>query len=84
MQEKEIGKIKHYYSHLSVGIIELKDNLMVGDAIHIKGSTTDIQQQIDSMQIEHSGVQEAKAGDLVGIKVSVHVRPNDAVYKILP
>ena len=79
---REIGKITHYYSHLSVGIIELGDFVKVGNRIRIKGTTTDFTQNIDSMQIEHKNVSEAKSGDLIGIKVAGKVHPHDKVYKI--
>ncbi|MDD5005466.1 MAG: translation elongation factor-like protein [Candidatus Omnitrophica bacterium] len=82
MEEKLIGKITHYYSHLSVGIIELSDVLKAGDTIHIKGHSTDFTQPIASMQIEHATVQEAGSGDSVGIKVSQKVHENDTVYKV--
>jgi putative protease len=79
MQEKEIGKITHYYGHLNVGIIELQDTLKVGDTIHIKGHTCDFSQTVDSIQIEHASVPEAKSGDVVGLKVLQKVHPNDKV-----
>jgi putative protease len=84
MQEKEVGKIIHYYGHISVGIVELSDTLKVGDNIHIKGHSSDFNQVVDSMQIEHQNVSEAKAGDTVGIKVAQKVHPHDKVYKIIP
>lgn len=83
MEEKLIGKITHFYGRLSVGIIELSDVLKVGDAIHIKGHTSDFTQQVSSMQIEHADVTEAKAGDAVGIKVEQKVHENDSVYKVI-
>ena len=83
MQEKEIGKITHYYGNISVGIIELSDILKVGDSIHIKGYSSDFTQGIDSMQIEHANVSEGKSGDLVGIKVIQKVHPGDKVYKVI-
>jgi putative protease len=82
MQEKEIGKITHYYGHLSVGIVELSDALKLGETIHIKGHSSDFTQGVDSMQIEHANVSEAKAGDVIGIKVSQKVHPHDKVYKV--
>jgi len=78
---KPIGVITHYYGHLSVGIIKLNDTLKTGDKIKIKGHTTDISQNVDSIQIDHKDVPEAKKGDIVGIKVSDHVREDDQVYK---
>jgi putative protease len=84
MQEKEIGKITHYYSHLSVGIIELTDVLKVGESIHIKGHSSDFTQGVDSIQIEHADAPEAKTGDVIGIKVIQKVHPHDKVFKVIP
>ena len=81
VEGKCIGCIEHYYSKLGVGIIKLKDKLAVGDKVKIKGHTTDIDQTIDSIQINHADVEEAKKGDVVGIKVPDKVREDDAVYK---
>lgn len=79
---KHIGKITHYFEHPNAGIIELtEDALTVADEIKIKGHTTDIEQKVDSMQIEHEDVEEAQVGDKVGVKVKDRVREHDVVYK---
>lgn len=83
MEEKLIGKITHFYGRLNVGIIELSDVLKVGDTIHIKGHTSDFTQQVSSMQVEHTSVDEAKPGDVIGIKVDQKIHLNDAVYKVV-
>ncbi len=83
MQEKQIGTITHYYGHLRVGIIELQDVLKIGDTVHIKGHTDDFTEAVESMQIEHANVTEAKAGDIIGIKVTQKVHPHDKVYKVI-
>jgi putative protease len=54
----------------------------VGDRIHIKGHTTDLQQVLESMQIEHQSVQEAGPGDSVGIRVQDRCRSGDSVYRV--
>jgi len=82
MQEKQIGKIAHYFGKIGVGIIELTDSLKVGDTIHVKGHSDDFTQTIESMQIEHADVKEANAGDSVGTKVTGRVHENDIVYKV--
>lgn len=82
-EEKEIGKITHYFGKVSVGIIELTDDLKVGDNIHVKGAHDDFEQPVESMQIDHKDVQEGKPGDLVGIKVPQKVHPNDKVFKVV-
>ncbi|RLE39283.1 translation elongation factor-like protein [Candidatus Woesearchaeota archaeon] len=82
MAEKEIGKITHYFGKIGVGVVELSDVLKIGDKIHIKGATTDITQTVDSMQINKNPVEEAKAGDAIGMKTTDQVRPGDVVFKV--
>ncbi len=82
-KEELIGRITHYYSHLSVCIIELTGGeLRVGDVIHIKGEHTDLIQTVDSMQIEHQNVSQAEKGKVVGVKVKVKVREHDQVFRV--
>ena len=78
---KLIGKVTHYFSKIGVAVIELSDTLKVGDTIRIVGGQTDFNQTIESMEIEHEKVQEAKAGDSVGLKVEQKVREGYKVYK---
>jgi putative protease len=80
-EEKLIGKIIHYYTNIGVGIIELSDKLSVGDKIHVKGASTDFEQTIDSMQVEHQDVNTAKAGESIGVKLNEKVRESDEVFK---
>ena len=80
-QETEIGEVMTYYANIGVAAVELTDSIKVEDAIIFRGFTTDMEHKIDSMQIEHESVQEAKAGDQIGIKIPGKVRKNDRVYK---
>jgi len=79
---KLIGKITHYFGNISVAVIELQDKLKVGDTIRIVGGETDFNQTVDSMEIEHQKINEAKKGDSVGLKVSQKVREDYKVYKV--
>lgn len=82
--EKLVGKITHYFGKIEVGIVELtKDGLSVGDKIHIKGSSTDFEQGVDSIQIEHQQIDKAKKGDVIGLKVKEKVKEEDEVYKVI-
>jgi len=84
MEEKLVGKITHYFTNIGVGVIEItKGDLKVGDKIHIKGATSDFEQTIDSMQIEHENIEKAKKGQAIGLKVEQQVREGDEVYKIV-
>jgi putative protease len=77
----EVGRITHFFSKIDVAVIELKATLSVSDTIAIKGPTTDFEQRVDSMQIEHKNVQTAESGQSVGLKVMQRVRETDMVYK---
>jgi selenocysteine-specific translation elongation factor len=82
MPEEEIGRVSDFFARPVVAGIELAGTLKVGDKIHIKGHTTDMELIVDSMQINNADVQEARAGDSVGVKVSERVRRGDSVYKV--
>ncbi len=82
MPEEVIGSVSDFFAHPVVAGIELTGTLKVGDQIHIKGHTTDMELTIASMQINNVNVNEAKAGDAIGIKVSERVRRGDTVYKV--
>jgi translation elongation factor EF-1alpha len=79
----QIGHITHFFPKISVAVIELEKTLKVGDTIAVKGPTTDFEQKVDSMQIEHKNVEEAEAGQSIGLKVAERVRETDVVYKKL-
>jgi translation elongation factor EF-Tu-like GTPase len=82
MPEEIIGTVSDFFARPVVAAIELKAALKVGDKIHIKGHSTDVEVVVNSMQIDNVVVTEAKAGDSVGVKVGERVRKRDTVYKI--
>ncbi len=83
MPEEVIGKVSDFFARPMVAGIELTATLNLGDKIHIKGHTTDLEFTVDSMQIDNVNVDEAKAGDAIGIKISDRVRRGDTVYKVI-
>ena len=80
--EKEVGKVVHFYDKISVGVIELSGSLKVGDKIHIQGAHDDFEQEIESMQLEHKDVTEGKKGKSIAIKVDQLVHKNDKVLLV--
>jgi hypothetical protein len=76
-----IGRVTHYYSHLSVAALSLDEALTVGDRIHIRGHTTDLVQSVDSLEVEHEHVESAGPGADVALHVNDHVREHDAIYR---
>ncbi len=80
-EEKPVGKITHYFTNIGVAVVEITNGqLKVGDKIHIKGATSDFEQKIDSMQVEHESVEKAKKGQSIGLKVEQQAREGDEVF----
>ncbi|MFW6117387.1 MAG: translation elongation factor-like protein [Thermoproteota archaeon] len=77
----EVGYVTHFFTDINVAIVDLKGTLSVGDQILVKGATTDFEQEVESMQIEHEDIEKATAGHSIGLKVKKRVRENDIVYK---
>ena len=82
MSEQEIGRVDRYFRKVGVAALELDGALSVGDRIKIVGATTDFEIVVESIQIELESVEQAGAGDDVGIKVPERVRPNDRVIRV--
>jgi putative protease len=83
MPEVEIGRISDFFARPVVAGITLDGTLKVGDKIHIKGHTTDLELVVGSMQINNVDVKQANTGDSIGIKVTDRVRRGDSVYKVV-
>ena len=83
MDEVKVGVVIKFFAKPSVAAIDLTEGpLKVGDTIHIKGHTSDFQQAVDSMQIEHASVTSADKGASIGIKVKERAHEHDAVYVV--
>ena len=81
MAETRIGTVTHYYNHIHVAGVTITDGeLREGDTIHVKGHTSDFEQKVESMQIDHEPVKVAKPGDQIGLTVIEHAREHDIVY----
>ena len=79
----EVGHVSHFFSKIGVAVLELTAPLSVGDKILVKGPSTDFEQSVESMQVEHENIQRAEAGQSVGLKLVQHARERDLVYKKL-
>ncbi len=83
MAEVKIGEVTHYYSKIGVAVLDLGDAIAIGDVIHVLGHTTDFEQVVRSLQIDHKPVERAEAGQDVALKVAKRVRKGDRVFKVL-
>lgn len=80
----EVGRVSGYFAKPSVAMVDIGPggSLRVGETICVKGHTTNFQQVVESMQINHQPVTEAAAGQSVGLQVKERVRQHDAVLKV--
>lgn len=84
MLEEEIGYVSNYFKNISVAAVEITNgSVSIGDKLHFRGHTTDFEITVDSMQVDHKSVAEAKRGASIGLKVSAKVRKHDKVYKVI-
>ena len=79
---EEVGRVSGFFARPSVAVVELAGSLRVGDVIYMKRHTTDFQQTVTSLQVDHQTVQEAGAGQTVGLKVRDRCRRHDLVFKL--
>jgi len=81
--EEAIGTVTHYYSHLGVAIVQINNGkLKTGDTVHIKGHSSDFTQPVESMEYEHQHIDQAEAGQNIGLRVKDHTREHDIVYLV--
>jgi len=84
MAEDQVGVVVNFYAKPSVAAIKVTGgSIRKGDLLKYKGSTTDFTEAVTSMEIENQAIEEAKSGDLVGVKVKERVREKDKVYRVV-
>ena len=81
MEEIAIGKVVGYFGKIGVAAIQITNGeLKIGDRIKFKGTVTDFEQEVESIQAEHENLERVEAGTDIGIKVKEKVREHDTVY----
>ena len=82
-EEKPIAEVIHFYNKISVAILKIEKGckIKVGDTVKFKGGDTEFEQEIAEMQLFKEAIEEAKAGQEVGVKVDQNVREGYKVFK---
>jgi acyl-CoA hydrolase len=80
MAARRVGTVTHYFDRIGVAVIELSKPLKVGDWVQFMGRTTEFEQRVTSMQVNHQNIDGGIAGDEVAMKVIEQVRPKDGVF----
>src|SRR6266704_4134721 len=85
LERKKVGEVFHFYTKIGVAAIRVtEDGIAIGDTVQIQGPSTNLEQTVDALQIEHAVVSRAGTGQEVGMKVRDRVREKDFVYKLVP
>ncbi len=83
MEKKLVGKVTHFFQKVSVAVVDVSDELRVGDKIVIETGSGPIEQTVDSMQIEHEQINVAMPGQSIGMKVNGPAHQGNMVYKLV-
>jgi putative protease len=84
MGEDQVGVVANFYAKVGVVAIQVTSgSIKKGDVLKYKGHTTDFTAEVTGMEIDRQPIEEAKTGDLVGVKVKERVREKDKVYKVV-
>ena len=78
----EVGRIAHFFPRISVAEVKVTGTLKVGDTIKILGKKTNLTQKVESMEIDHQKIEEAKPRDDIGLKVDQRVTEGCCVFKL--
>lgn len=78
-----LGYVEDYFAKIGVIALTLEKPVSIGDKIQVLGHTTNFEQTVVSMQIEHLPVTNAGPKDGIGIKVGARARKGDHVYHLL-
>lgn len=82
MADVKVGSISHYFGKIGVAVLDVTGTIKVGDKIKIKSRGQEFNQEVDSIQVEHENIKEAKKGQSVGLKVDQPVKSGDEVFLV--
>jgi putative protease len=82
-RKETVGIVVNYYRKVGVAEIKVQGaSFSPGDELLIQGPTTgNLPVIVESIQVNHISVQEARRGNHVAVPVPRRVRPNDAVFR---
>ncbi|MBW2966559.1 U32 family peptidase, partial [Candidatus Woesearchaeota archaeon] len=83
-RKQYVGKIIHFYNKINVAEVKIESKgLKIGDKLMIQGPTSGVfEQKLDSMEIKHNKIKQAKKGKVVAVKLRNVARKNDRDYII--
>src|SRR3989442_589420 len=63
LERKKVGEVFHFYGKIGVAAIRLTDDgIAIGDTVQIQGPSTNLEQTVETLQIEYTDVSRADPG----------------------
>jgi translation initiation factor IF-2 len=82
MDYTKVGKVTHFYDKIGVAVLQITDeSISVGDKIRIGEFDGGVEQEVESLQVDHQQVKTVEIGGEVALKVNGPVKSGDVVYK---
>src|SRR5947209_20528633 len=70
LERKKVGEVFHFYTKIGVAAIRVTDDgIAIGDTVQIQEPSTNLEQPVGALQIEHAVVSRAAPRQAVGMKV---------------
>lgn len=78
-----VGRVKHFYGHIPAMVVEVNEELKIGDSIVVKRKNGEekFRQKVNSMEIEREKVEKVFPGQEVAILAQGKAKEGDLVYK---
>ncbi len=78
----KVGEVTRYFGKINVAVINLDDNLMIGDWLgFVRKGELLFEQEVVSMQVEHQEIKDAAPGEEVALMVDHKVKNGTEVYR---
>lgn len=78
---KYVSLITNYYSKASAADLRVLGKIRTGDLVSIEGKTTFFKQQIESLEVDRTKVEQCETG-VASLKVNRKVKVKDKVYLV--
>jgi putative protease len=83
MPERKVGKVTHYYPRVHAAVVSMENGrIKKGDTVHIKGMHDDLVERVSSLELDHEPIEEARAGQSIGLEVVAPVHEGADVFLV--
>jgi len=82
VEKKGVGEVTHWFDHIGVAVVKLTGALAVGDKIKIKHGEVEIEDTVETMQLDHKEIKSGKKGQEIAIKIANKAKEGSIIEKI--